>query len=426
MNRKELIKIIGICIISIIIAVSITLVIVNRKKDGVINDVSIEQKEDIHNNEDNYKADIRYYLNNSIVDTMPSNNNKYVSSNCNNDANINFDSNKWTYDVVNVTKEGTECDIYFLGESKMITITFDYNGGIGNVQTRRVEANYYFGMLPEPTYENHHFVGWYTEKNGGKEVTFWDSVGDKDITIYAHYDEYSLLTEKMDTLIKKDNSLVKVGNDYRYSGKSVNNYINIPDMGVYRIVGVFDGDIKVISDKPEEQGKAWNNRNDSNKWELSYLYFYLNNDLYNGLNDNLKKIIKKHEWYVGQVSDDDSADDAYKKEQLEHVNANIGLISTSDYAYAAEEGCWNKSLIEYDNGCSSKNWLYNNMEEWTINPSDYDSRFALHIGKTGFVSDGKVGSITSYRLSFYLNDKVKIINSSSADGSSSHPYEIVF
>ena len=74
-------------------------------------------------------------------------------------------------------------------------------------------------------------------------------------------------------------------NSYRFAGASgeVNNYVcfgsNVtpcPDDNKYRIIGVFDGRVKLIRNK-SVGGKAWDSK-ESNIWSTSSLNSYLNNE----------------------------------------------------------------------------------------------------------------------------------------------------
>lgn len=65
------------------------------------------------------------------------------------------------------------------------TVTFDANGGSVS-QTSAVTVAGKLTSLPTPTYDGHNFLGWYTDKDGGDQITT-DTVFTKDTTIYAHW-----------------------------------------------------------------------------------------------------------------------------------------------------------------------------------------------------------------------------------------------
>ena len=65
------------------------------------------------------------------------------------------------------------------------TVTFDANGGSVNPSSATTTDGK-LGSLPTPTNDGYDFLGWYTQKDGGDEVTT-DTVFTKDTTIYAHW-----------------------------------------------------------------------------------------------------------------------------------------------------------------------------------------------------------------------------------------------
>lgn len=420
MNKKEIIKISIIVLLTIIVGIIISVILYKPKNNT--NEIKEEEtKKEI-------QANINYYIDKNKVENMPNNGYKYVSSNCDKNANITFDEDKWIYNITNVTQENTECHIYFENNIVKKTLTFDYNGGTGTTTSKQVQVGFTYGELPTPTYENHYFKGWYTSKTGGEEVNFWDKMGNNDVTIYAQYEEQKLLIDVLKKDIKNNDNLIIEGNNIRYIGSKPNNYVKVPGYGNCRIIGIFDGNIKVVSEYPQGQKRQWNskadkNDHDSNNWKLSDLYNYLNNDFYNGMDLQFKRVIKKHKWFVGIASDNDNASSAYQKEQKEEVENYLGLISASEYAYATPEKCWEKTLSNIDS-CKSKNWLYRGIEEWTMTPSSESNKYALSIGTRGFILDEEVNKNKRYRISFYLNDNIKIKNVSTADGTDSNPYEL--
>lgn len=66
------------------------------------------------------------------------------------------------------------------------TIYFNGNGGAASVASMTTGANGKLTSLPEATRTNYTFSGWYTEINGGTQITE-NTVFDKDATVYAHW-----------------------------------------------------------------------------------------------------------------------------------------------------------------------------------------------------------------------------------------------
>ena len=69
-------------------------------------------------------------------------------------------------------------------------ITFDPNGGKLEIDKKVIRTNTSYGAMPTPTREYYHFLGWFTEANGGTQVTP-DTVLTEDTTVYAHWQIYT-------------------------------------------------------------------------------------------------------------------------------------------------------------------------------------------------------------------------------------------
>ena len=68
------------------------------------------------------------------------------------------------------------------------TVTFDVNGGTVTPAEQTVTYGSHYGELPTPTREGYTFAGWYTEKDGGTQVTKETVVTTvADHTLYAHW-----------------------------------------------------------------------------------------------------------------------------------------------------------------------------------------------------------------------------------------------
>lgn len=67
------------------------------------------------------------------------------------------------------------------------TVTFDANGGTNSVPSAQTDSNGKIASLPVPTAPaGKEFAGWFTEKDGGTQVTL-DKVYTENTTVYAHY-----------------------------------------------------------------------------------------------------------------------------------------------------------------------------------------------------------------------------------------------
>lgn len=76
------------------------------------------------------------------------------------------------------------------------TVTFDANGGSVS-QTSAVTVAGKLTSLPTPIYDGYNFLGWFTQNDGGDEVTT-NTVFTKDATIYAHWQNIPVIGVKLD------------------------------------------------------------------------------------------------------------------------------------------------------------------------------------------------------------------------------------
>ena len=220
-------------------------------------------------------------------------------------------------------------------------------------------------------------------------------------------------------------------NSYRYAGASnnVNNYICLgsdattcPDANLFRIIGVFGDQTKVIRAKSVGD-KEWDT-NDSNTWSTSSLNTYLNGEYLTSLGTLADKIATTT-WKVGGGSTTylyDVPKTAYQYEvgssaSTTTYDAKIGLMYVSDYGFAADQSGWTTKLSSYGSN-SSKNWLYLGSAEWTISRNSRLTGLAFTVTGTGYVNYTSVTLSRGVRQSFNLESSVKYVSGS---GSMSDP-----
>ena len=167
---------------------------------------------------------------------------------------------------------------------------------------------------------------------------------------------------KDDTLYHHTSSLTNGAGDnsYRYAGASasVNNYICLgsdattcPDANLFRIIGVFGDQTKVIRAKSVGD-KQWHT-SDDNTWSSSSLNTYLNGEYLTSLGTLAKKIATTT-WKVGGGSIIylyDVPKTVYQYEvgssaSTTTYDAKIGLMYLSDYGFAAEPK-WMDNKIKF-------------------------------------------------------------------------------
>ena len=297
--------------------------------------------------------------------------------------------------------------------------------------------------------ENGSTLSWDDSK---KAVVMNGNVSDK---CYVYFDKVLTLANyviSQYTGIQGENSLYYhdsnlangVGdNSYRYAGASdsVNNYICLgsdaatcPDDNLFRIIGVFGAQTKVIRAKSVGNQK-WDTSS-SNKWSSSSLNTYLNGTYLTSLG-TLKNKIATTTWKVGGGTPANISEvvpaTAYKNEvgssaSRTIVNKKIGLMYVTDYYYSASPSAW--TLVGYNSSDTTKdyrvaktiNWLYLGSYEWTISCHSGTSYSAFGVGNLGYVSGYfDVSTSSAVRPSFNLESSVKYVSGS---GSMSDPVRV--
>ena len=286
------------------------------------------------------------------------------------------------------------------------------------------------------------------------------------------------------------------GGNIRYYGANPNNYIyfNCSDYSnqtsstceTWRIIGVFDGKLKLI--RGSQIGKySWDNKNTStgaendagkNDWTTARLMKLLNPSNYykvdsndNNLGQSLYYNSASGKCYSGQNNatvDCDFTSTGIKNAETRNMiaettynlggwNSNsvysnqiyeyergttvysgrpttwkgkIALAYPSDYGYAADlNQCKDKTLYDYDNRtCTSNNWMKaiitNNGSNtgWLLTPYSGSSGNAWRVGSDGYVDD---------HYAYIADGAVPVLSLSSelgiesgGDGSSSKPYKL--
>lgn len=274
-----------------------------------------------------------------------------------------------------------------------------------------------------------------------------------DPTPYYNSTLASALTSMSDagdsTLLKHDSSLENGANDnnYRYSGPDPNNYVcfgdssyngssnsTCPMNNLYRIIGVFDGKVKLISadyvDKsmlgqtgayksdvtsidstyigkktanniskyayttvvnsdPDDNDESYINKASmtnklgstspaANDWDdtSDLARENLNSIFLNKFSNDWKSKIVKTTWHVGDVNYFDSIKEKAKLVMDRELNSDatysnyVGMMYYHEYAFAASAVVWKYSMNSYAN-YTKKNWMFLGLKEWTISHGSY-------------------------------------------------------
>lgn len=279
------------------------------------------------------------------------------------------------------------------------------------------------------------------------------------------------------------------GGNIRYYGASPDNYIyfNCSDYSnqnnntceKWRIIGVFDGKLKLI--RNESIGfYSWDNKNTStgaeedigkNDWTTARLMKLLNPTNYytidsndNGLgqslyynsesgtcysgqnnatvscdftstgikNDATRNMIAEISWNLGGLKTSGIySNQAYSYERGTTVYSGrpttwigkIALAYSSDYGYAADFNSCKQTLNNYNNSnCTSNNWLFYDEFFWLLSsPINYSERSAC-LNKQGYLTGSYNFGDNAVFPTLYLNSNIGI---GLGDGTSTNPYRII-
>ena len=238
---------------------------------------------------------------------------------------------------------------------------------------------------------------------------------------------------------------------------NVKNYVcfgsdasNCPTNNLYRIIGVFNNQIKLIKSSYADSSLLGTNGDyDTDKDNNYYFWNYnatsaasgdwnssllntvnLNTNFLNTFGDTWKAKIANTSWRNAYADYHMTYMDETGYNEITATStfnaSKIGIMYMSDYGYAADPdngSTWYLSPEGYHGiGTKFKNWLWTEKQEWTITKYSSSSNSALTISLDGGVSWSTASS--SYyvvRPTFYLNSDVKLI---SGTGTLSDPYRI--
>ena len=318
-----------------------------------------------------------------------------------------------------------------------------------------------------------------------KNLTRKTSAAGTITTLYNNATKTPVTNNSITYQYDTKNSLMKdVGGNIRYYGASPNNYIyfNCSDYSnqssstceIWRIIGVFDGKIKLI--RNESIGSySWDNKstttiteaiNGKNDWTDARLMKLLNpgyeseatgGSLYynaksgtcyagqnnatktcnftsTGIkNNDTKKLISDTTYYLGGYTDSAYTNQIYEYERGTKVykgrptiwQGKIALAYPSDYGYAVDLGkCLNKQLNAYnDSTCTSNNWMRNIITDrgWLLTAFSGSSFQVKQVASSGYVTIGLACRNSSVTPVLYLNSELAV---KAGTGSSSAPYQL--
>ena len=299
---------------------------------------------------------------------------------------------------------------------------------------------------------------------------------DKALTLATYVKSLYTGTQGDNNIYYHDSSLTNGAGDssYRYSGANPNNYVcfgsnesTCPTDNLYRIIGVFGNNVKLIkydyatsallgtdrdyygTETPNSsyyKGSLttintyyWNNSTSTNTWSESLLNkTNLNTNFINNIGTEWANKIATTTWKVGGNTYANIASVvpsvAYQNEIVNPVTTNttdnateysakIGLMYVSDYGFGAGPSAWTTTLYNYDGGVNgstirSLNWMHMGYYDWTLSRLADNSDSAFRVYDDGHVSHNRVYLHDAVRPSFNLESSITYV---SGDGTQNSP-----
>ena len=314
-----------------------------------------------------------------------------------------------------------------------------------------------------------------------KKITDIYNNGNKS-TVVSNSITYNYVTSN--SIMNDRRGSPKIGinsGNIRYYGINPNNYIyfNCSDYNnqtastceIWRIIGVFDGKVKIM--RGSQIGTlAWDQDKNSdtslttydNNWTTATLMELLNNKYYNGntsgivsyysnsdgstvsnldmtsiglKNDVTRNMIDTETWHLGgwfsalidtaKMYEYENSTNIYTGRDLTW-DGKIALVYPSDYGYAVDFNNCSQTLYNYNLiYCLKNNWMYNiitnngNNIGWVLTPISNDGVSVWHVNSQGYMRDLHSSYLDSGVIpTLYLKQNIDI---SGGNGNSSSPYQ---
>ena len=393
----------------------------------------------------------------------------------------------YAYETNNVSETYENKEIK--NDSNMLSMMLETSAGSGEYQKTSASAwpteGYVFNESLSKC-EKGSSLSWDSSKNtvvmmgnnADRCYVYFDKA--PDIIKLSDYIKSLYSTQGANNLYYHDSTLTNGAGDnsYRYAGSSetTNNFVcfgydstdgSCPMDYLYRIIGVFDNQVKLIkydyansnllgtdgdystgtyskSSYSTYKGELttinryyWNNNTSTNVWSESRLNTTnLNTNYLNNIGTSWSNKIATHTWKVGGNTSANiasvTAPNAYTNEittpaENTAYDAKVGLMYVSDYGYAASQSAWitplyNSSGNDYRlASVTSVNWMYMGLYEWTLvrRSDNSDTAFAVYLDgdlyKYGYVD----GTDLAVRPAFYLTSETAYVG---GNGTQNSPY----
>ena len=244
---------------------------------------------------------------------------------------------------------------------------------------------------------------------------------------------------------------------YVYKGANPNNYVNFNNE-LWRIVSIeSDNSLKIMRnetigtmayDEINTRPTATNtycqesSTNGCNVWSKidgtfsnatgtytgtvvkdSSINTYLNNDYYNSLSNEAKKLIKSGTFNIGVIDPTlTNLSNVIKHEKTYNWNGKIGLINASDFVRSTTNAACTSTSVAYNTtSCNGNNYLSKGIAYKTINGRVANTRAVINVTAAGKLNNGGANATNNVFPVTFLNNNVKII---SGEGTSTNPYQL--
>ena len=218
--------------------------------------------------------------------------------------------------------------------------------------------------------------------------------------------------------ISDKEGIVNVAGADRYVGRNPDNYVYFNNNELWRIIGVYDGKLKII--RTDSLGNRQLNFLLNPAWASSDLQNYLSNTYYPTIAQASRDMVEENStWYVGHTNNSYTAEQSYNSETQMTWVGKIGLMSLYEYLYAASESCYTTIGDSYFISCKSNDWLWlsSTYDAWTM--GHYSTSQGIFITNGGRAFGNPAWCEYGVFPAVYLKSSVKITG---GKGTKTEPY----
>ena len=236
------------------------------------------------------------------------------------------------------------------GTNSVATYYYSINNGAYSSSSSNTKT--FTGLSKGTTYTIKVYV---TDTNGVSSNVQTTSAETENTVLLADYIKGLYTSQGSNGIYYHTSSLANsaADNSYRYSGANPNNYVcfgsdasTCPNDNLYRIIGVFDDEVKLIKSTSYGSSKIWSDS--PAQWNTASLRNYLNTTYLNSLG-YYSNLISTHDWKYGIV--EASVYMTFREMHLQEqsftntVFAKIGLMYVGDFYYTLNPEYWSDYIF---------------------------------------------------------------------------------